>query len=158
MERRKYIATAGAALALGLAGCGSSDGNGNGNGDGNGSETTENLSLEDFVNLVSHRTAYISSNVGLEVTVENVSDSELSGVVVESNLYVENERVGDTLMRVNSLPSGVQDTAEMMFLDLDPRDRDQITNYDIIISTTPDTETYEKTYEFEDFTWPPEQQ
>ena len=49
MERRKYIATTGAALALGLAGCGSG---GNGDGNGNGSGTTDQQSLEDFVALL----------------------------------------------------------------------------------------------------------
>lgn len=147
MERRAFLITAGLGLSFGLAGCSSDEGS-TSNGDSEGSGDTSSQSLEDLISLVSHEFGYDGS-VLLNVTVENVTDSELSLINIQSNLYIDNERVGDSSMNISNLPAGTQDTAEVPFRDLDPRDRENVTNYDITVQTSVDGQSYEGTFEYD---------
>lgn len=146
MERRKFVASAAVAVSIGIAGCsGGSDGDGS---DGGDDETTESRSLEDFVTVASTDFGY-DGTVQLAVTLENVSDSELALINVQSNLYIDNERVADSSMNVSNLPAGTEDTAEVPFRDLDPRDREDVTNYDVTVQTSVGGESYEDTFEYD---------
>jgi len=160
MERRHFLATCVGVSPL-IAGCtsdGGSSGDGGNGGDGDSTETDEE-SLEDYVELLSHefKPTQVGSGILLEVTVENVSDSELDLVQVDSNLYVDNERVDDGGLTIGDLPAGVTETDDMGLVDTSPDLYDEITNYDITISTrNEDLDELEQTYEFDEFDYPPE--
>lgn len=154
LPRRRFIGVVGGIAVL--AGCASSTDNENGNGNGN---VDEEAGLEDFVELVGHefKRTQVGSGILLEVTVENVSDIELGLIYVDSNIYVDDERVDDGGLTIADLPPGVTETDDMGLVDTSPDLYDQITHYEIVISTrNEEREEFEKTYEFDEFDYPPE--
>ncbi len=93
----------------------------------------------------------------LEVTVENVSDITLELIRFNANVYIENERIDDGSLTIGDLPAETTETDDMGLVDITPDHYDQITNYDITISTRDEELTeYEETYEYDEFNYPPD--
>lgn len=143
MNRRNFIGTVAVTSVTALAGCGGSN--------STESEQQSQQSIEDFVNLVDHhfeRPPVGSSGVDLYFTIENISDEELSRVEFDGQLFVENERVGDTITTISDLGPGIQQEGEMLFTDATRIN--EITNYTITVRL-PRKDRIEKTYEFDEF-------
>jgi len=55
----------------------------------------------------------------LAVTIENVSDRELSWVQVGADLFVAQTRIADAFASISDLPSRIRETATIQFFDVD---------------------------------------
>ncbi|TKX38014.1 hypothetical protein EXE51_05335 [Halorubrum sp. CGM5_25_10-8B] len=153
MNRRQYLTTAGVGFVGVLAGCsGETD-------DGESGDGEESEGLEDYVQLQGHefKPTQVGSGILLEVTVENVSENTLDLISIDANLYVDDERVDDGGLSIGDLPAGTTETDDMGLVDTTPDLYDEITNYDITISTRNEELTeFEQTYEYDEFNYPPD--
>lgn len=157
MERRQYLQLVGVGGVGSIAGCGGGGGSrDSGESTDTQTATPEGTQLTDLVEYVSHD--FVPPEVGggflLEVTVQNVSDRTLDIVYVDANLYEGDTRLGDASLSIGEFPSGVEQTEDMGFPD-GTQYQDQITDYEIIISTrTEDLDEVSETYEFDEFEYP----
>ena len=158
MNRREFFSGLASVGVVVVAGCGGGAGDDSSSGGSSNPESTETerTQFSDVMELVSHEFRYSSTGLQLYTTVQNVSDSEIPLTNIQSNLYAGNRRVGNSSMNVSGLPSGIEDTAEMTFFDAEPRQLEEVTNYDITIEAIPDDGTYERRFEFDSFSFPPE--
>lgn len=158
MDRRNYLIGLGGSLIV-LSGCTTDAENNGGEDNGGGDNDKESPPLTEYIEFLDHefRPAQVGSGILLEVTIENVSDIELGLIRVSSNLYVDNERVDDASLTIADLPAGVSESDDMGLVETSPDLYDEITHYDITISTrNEDSEEFEKTYEFDEFDYPPD--
>lgn len=157
MNRRTFLTAVAGTTTL-LAGCSSSNNTDEEeNGEQITTETTSDAnSLTDFVELSSHEFTYSSTGLVLKTTVKNVSGNTLDLINIQSNLYEGDTRIANSSMNVSELGAGIKDTAEMSFYDAEPSDLEKVGSYEITVQTAPEIESYERTYSFEEFKFPPE--
>ena len=150
MDRRQYLTAVGVGFTTALAGCGGSS----------NTEPEQEESLEDYVQLRDHEFTQppVGSGLNMDVTVENVSDSTLGLINVDSNVYIDNERVDDGGVAFGDLPAGTTETDDLSLIETTGDIWSEITNYEIIVSTHPEgvREELQETYEFDEFNYPPE--
>lgn len=152
MNRRQYLTqTAGAVAAVAVSGCSTDSGNGSND---SGSDASEGQTESgDVFSLASHDIEHgPMQDYELTITVENISDQELTSIRIDVAAFEGDTRLDTGLGRIYDLPSGISDSDTAWLANFSP---DDVTRYTISIEvqledrTEPDP--LEREYDGDDF-------
>lgn len=140
--RRNFLKSISAALVAGIAGCSSGNGTENENDDGGNTPSTP--PIEQYLNI--SEIEWVSYY--LRFSVENVSDTDIDFVQVESAVYNGETRIGTMYTNIGELAAGTNVNAEIDYTvaDVDGSLCDG-TRYTISPNANVGSESYEQTYE-----------
>lgn len=140
--RRKFLKSTSALLVAGIAGCSSDNGDENDNDDGG--NTPSSPPIEEYLNISEIQ--WVSYY--LRFSVENVSNTDIDFVQVDSAVYEDDTRIGTMYTNIGELAAGTNVNAEIDYTaaDVDGSLCDG-TRYTLNPNINIGSESYEQTYE-----------
>lgn len=148
MNRREYLQGLGlGAATVTLAGC---SGGGDTGGGGGGTPTPSGPDATDYIELVGHEFETSDSNqVDIDITYRNISDSEVTRMILESSLYAGDEEVALDRARILQVEAGAEATESLSYGTVDRLD--EVDNYEIVVIIDSASGSPSHTYEFDEF-------
>lgn len=142
-SRRKFLRNSSVVLVAGLAGCSSDNGDGTENGD-DGGDSPSSPAIDQYVNIsgLEWVSYYLRFNV------ENVSNTDIDFVQVDSAVYNGDTRIGTMYTTLGEIAAGTNVNAEIDYTVTDVEGSlCDGTRYTLTPSINVDSERHEQTYD-----------